>query len=117
LILVGLLGFATPTLFGMHLGVVHNVIHLVSGCLTLYFGLKGTVSGARTFSIVFGSIYGLLGLIGFMVGGAHGMWSVIPNQLMFGVVDHVIHLILGAVFLVAGLAKSRTFVPSHTGSP
>jgi hypothetical protein len=116
LILVGLLGFFAPQLLGMHLGALHNLIHLVSGCLALYFGTKGTLSGARTFSIVFGAVYGFLGVIGFLIGGPHGMWNVIPNHLMFGAVDHVIHLILGAVFLVAGLARSHTFVAAPPGS-
>ena len=41
-LLVGLLGFAAPNLMGMHLSTTHNLIHLVSGALALYFGLKGT---------------------------------------------------------------------------
>jgi len=106
-VLIGLVGFAAPDLMGMHLTVAHNLVHLISGALALYFGVKGTVQSARTFATVFGVTYGLLGVIGLIAGtGPDRMLTVIPDQLMFGTADSVIHLILGAVFLVAGLAKT-----------
>jgi uncharacterized protein DUF4383 len=102
-ILVGLAGFAMPGLLGTHLGLVHNVIHLVSGALALYFGLAGSGSAALTFCRVFGAVYLLLGVVGFAVGGgADRMFEVIPGQLMLGTMDHLIHLALGVVFLVGG---------------
>jgi uncharacterized membrane protein HdeD (DUF308 family) len=104
-LIIGLLGFAAPGLMGMHLSVAHNVIHLVSGALALYFGLKATPSAARRFCLVFGAVYGLLGLVGLAAGGSDRMLTVIPNQLMLGMADHIIHLILGAVFLFAGLYR------------
>src|SRR6185503_15044468 len=105
-LLVGLIGFVAPGILGMHLSVAHNIVHLVSGALALYFGLKGTPAGAKTFCILFGAVYGLLGLVGFVAGtGSDRMFTVIPDQLMLGTMDHVIHLVLGAVFLIAGLYK------------
>jgi len=112
-IIAGLLGFAAPGLMGMHLSVAHNLIHLVSGALALYFGLKATPTAARTFCTIFGAIYGLLGVIGLLTGGYDHMLTVIPNQLVLGTVDHVVHLILGAVFLFGGLYKK----PVMAGSP
>jgi hypothetical protein len=106
LVLVGTLGFGVPRLFGMHLGPAHNLIHLGSGCLALYFGLKGTLSAARTFSRGFGLIYGLLGLIGLIAGGTHGIWAVVPDQFVLGPADHIVHLVMGGVFFCAGLDKS-----------
>jgi uncharacterized membrane protein HdeD (DUF308 family) len=105
---VGLLGFAAPGLLGMHLSTAHNVIHLVSGALALYFGTKGTYDSARAFCIVFGIIYGLLGVIGFVAGGADYQLTLIPDQLVLGKMDHVIHVVLGAVFIVGGLARPVT---------
>jgi hypothetical protein len=105
LAVAGVAGFVFPGFLGMHLSTVHNVIHLVSGFLALYFGLKGTIPAARTFSVFFGAIYALLGVIGFAVGGIHGMWVVIPNELVLGMVDHVIHFLVGGVLLFAALAK------------
>ena len=102
-LLVGLLGFAMPGLLGAHLTLAHNIVHLVSGALALWLGLKGTPSGAKTFCIVFGLVYLLLGICGFLLGtGADKMLTVLPDQLMFGTMDHIIHLALGVIFLIGG---------------
>src|SRR5687767_12847220 len=66
-ILVGLIGFAAPGLLGAHLSTAHNVIHLVSGAAALYLGLKGSLSAARMFCLVFGAVYLLLGVAGFLL--------------------------------------------------
>ena len=114
-ILVGLIGFLAPGFLGAHLSVAHNLVHLISGAVSLYFGLKGTLAGARLFCIVFGLVYGLLGLAGFLLGGSgqhtiagitHGtdsrLLSVIPGSLEFATMDHIIHILLGVLFLVGG---------------
>jgi hypothetical protein len=116
LVLIGILGFGVPGLFGMHLSPAHNLIHLVSGCVALYFGLTGALSASRIFSLVFGLVYGLLGLIGLIAGGTHGMWAVIPNQLVLGTPDHIVHLILGGVFVFAGLDKCTRIESPHRNS-
>jgi uncharacterized protein DUF4383 len=110
LIGAGLLGFLAPGLMGMHLTAAHNLVHLVSGALALYFGLKGTVAGARTFCIAFGALYGLLGLVGFVAGGADHTLTLIPGQLVLGTMDHLVHLIVGAVFMVVAFAERRAAV-------
>ena len=114
-ILVGILGFAAPALLGAHLSVTHSIVHLLSGALALYFGLKGTLAQARLFCLIFGAVYALLGVVGFLAGspgspsaGVPGpaddrLFKVLPGLLELGTVDHVIHIALGAVFLVAGL--------------
>ena len=104
-IIAGLIGFAAPDLMAMHLTPAHNLIHLLSGALALYFGFKATPAAARKFCIVFGAVYALLGVAGFLAGGTDRMLTLIPNELMFGPADHIIHLILGASFLFAGLYK------------
>src|SRR3954468_24220209 len=89
-LIAGLLGFAMPGIMGMHLSAAHNVVHLVSGALALYFGTRGTYESARAFCIIFGLVYGLLGLIGFVAGaGSDYMLNLIPNQLMLGKMDHI----------------------------
>src|SRR5438876_4681591 len=99
---VGLLGFAAPGFLGMHLSALHNVLLLMSGAVALYFGLKATPGVARTFCMVFGAVYGLLGLAGFVAGGQDYTFTSIPGALVLGAVDHLVHLILGAVFLSVG---------------
>jgi Domain of unknown function (DUF4383) len=113
-ILVGLAGFAAPGLLGTHLSIAHNIVHLVSGAVSLYFGTKGTLAQARLFCLIFGAVYGLLGVVGFIAGhadspspgvpGPHDsrLLKVIPGVLEFGTMDHVIHIALGVIFLIAG---------------
>jgi hypothetical protein len=111
LILAGVLGFGVPALFSMHLNLVHNLIHIVSGCLALFYALKGTLVSIRTFSIIFGEIYALLGLIGLFTGGAHGLLVIIPNQLVLGAADHIVHIALGGTLLWAAFSNSDSVAP------
>ena len=101
-LLVGVAGFASPGLLGAHLTPPHNVVHIVSGVIALYFGFAGALSGAKAFSLIFGVVYLGLGICGMAFGtGAERMWMVGP--LHFGQVDHGIHILLGVVFLAGGL--------------
>src|SRR3989442_15300413 len=97
LVLAGLLGFAAPGLIGMHLSALHNVLLLLSGALAIYFGLKATPAATRTFCMVFGAVYGVLGLAGFVAGGSDYTFTIIPGALVLGAMDHLVHLILGAI--------------------
>ena len=102
LVVVGLLGFAAPGFMGMHLSALHNVVLLLSGAVAIYFGLKATPAAARTFCIVFGAMYGLLGLAGLVSGGQNHTFTIVPGALVLGTMDHLVHLILGAIFLSVG---------------
>ena len=110
-ILVGLVGFAKHDLLGAHLSAAHNVVHLVSGAIALYLGLKGSLSAAKMFCIIFGAVYLLLGICGFLLGtGAEKMLAVIPRTLEFGTMDHIIHIALGAIFLIGGFMTKNVTV-------
>ena len=100
-VIVGLCGFAAPMLLGAHLNMPHNVVHIVSGLIALYFGFAGSMSGAKGFCLVFGVVYLALGILGLVLVGADQMWHVGP--LMLGKVDDGIHILLGVVFLAGGL--------------
>ena len=113
-VLAGLIGFFAPGLAGLHLSTVHNLIHLASGAAALYFGLSATLSAARLFGIVFGAVYLLLGLVGFLLGtpgtptmagmaADSRLFKLIPGVLELGTVDHLFHLLGGIVFLGAAL--------------
>ena len=105
-LLVGVAGFAKADLLGAHLNPVHNLVHIISGVIALYFGFAGSLSGARGFCLVFGIVYLALGLLGMVMGAAPDrMWNVGP--LMLGTTDHGIHLLLGALFLAGGLFTKR----------
>ena len=116
-LLVGVLGFIAPGLGGFHLSLAHNLVHIISGAVALYLGLKGTLASARLFCIVFGVVYGLLGVAGYalgtdrqhtLAGVTHpgtdsNLLQVIAGQLELASMDHGLHVLLGIVFLIAGL--------------
>ena len=114
-ILVGIIGFIKPDLLGTHLSLAHNLVHIISGAVALYFGLAGSLSGARMFCIVFGIVYLLLGVAGFVAGGSgvhtianmpeandSNLLTIIKGQLELGMMDHIVHVLLGVVFLIGG---------------
>jgi len=101
-LLVGVVGFASPTLLGAHLTPPHNVVHILSGVVALYFGFAGSLSGAKAFFLVFGVVYLALGVLGLALGHPPDRtWMVGP--LHFGTADHGIHCLLGIIFLAGGL--------------
>ncbi|MCU1264822.1 MAG: hypothetical protein JWM21_1140 [Acidobacteria bacterium] len=107
LLIVGLLGF-THILdpLGAHVGPAyasHNLVHIVSGVLALYFGFAGSMSGAKGFCIVFGVVYLLLGVVGLVKGNL----DIPALKLMLGHVDHLIHVVLGVGFLAGGLLTKK----------
>jgi len=107
-LLVGVCGFTSLlTPLGAHLTPAHNVVHIVSGVIALYFGFAGSLAGARGFCLVFGVLYLGLGILGLVLGdpAMNRMWHVGPLEL--GFVDHGIHLILGVVFLAGGLFTKK----------
>ncbi len=105
-LLVGVLGFAKADLLGAHLSPAHNIVHLVSGVIALYFGFAGTLSGAKAFSLVFGVVYMALGILGMAMGtGADRMLMLGP--LHFGQADHGVHILLGVIFLAGGLFTKK----------
>ena len=100
-LLVGLVGFVNQNLLGAHLTPPHNVVHLVSGAIALYFGFAGSLSAAKTFCLVFGLVYLGLGILGLVLGAPPDrMWMLGP--LHFGQADHGIHILLGVIFVAGG---------------
>jgi hypothetical protein len=111
-------GLVNPGYAGLHLNLTHNLILIVTGALSFYIGLAGTVAGASTVSLVFGLMYSLFALAGMAFGGpgdhtvagispGHGvddqLIRIIPGYLEFGARDHLLHLGLGAVYLLSAL--------------
>jgi Domain of unknown function (DUF4383)/Short repeat of unknown function (DUF308) len=102
-IVVGIVGFFSPDLMHAHLTKIHNIVHLVSGAVSLYFGTKGTLASARSFCIVFGLVYGLLGVVGYFVGTDHILKLSDPHFVL-GPIDHYIHIAIGVLYLIGGFA-------------
>ncbi|HEX8846835.1 MAG TPA: DUF4383 domain-containing protein [Pyrinomonadaceae bacterium] len=112
-LLVGIIGFIKPDLLGTHLTLLHNVVHIVSGIIALYFGFAASLSAARGFALAFGAVYLLLGVVGFIMGDSANdrMLTLIADDpavegisgLMFGTADHAVHILIGVVFLAGAL--------------
>jgi hypothetical protein len=102
LLLVGVLGF-THLLdsLGAHLSPAHNLVHIISGVISLYFGLAGSFGSAKAFCTIFGLVYLALGIIGLVKG------DLMLGPLVLGKVDHGIHLIVGAAYLFGGLLSKK----------
>lgn len=108
---MGLVGFFAPGLMGIHTSTAHNLVHLASGAVAIAFGLWGSVRGAKFFALTFGIVYLFLGIAGItaspgvesmgMFGYDEHLLVVIPNILELGTNDAYLHMIVGAMFLLA----------------
>jgi len=110
-ILVGIAGFFDEHLMGANLGKTHNVVHLASGAVSLYLGLKGSLGAARKFCLVFGIVYGLLGVVGFVAGAAPDYQLVIWH-LHLMTKDHIIHIVIGVLYLVGAVTTKSGATPA-----
>lgn len=106
-VIVGVAGFIAPNLLGAHLMPVHNLVHLVSGAIALYFGFAGSARAAKGFCIIFGIVYLLLGVAGWFMGTGPEHLFHVGEMLTLGKVDHIIHILLGVVFLAGGVLGGR----------
>jgi hypothetical protein len=96
-ILIGILGFFNNPILGIFaVDSVHNVIHLLSGVLALAFA--GKPSQAKMFAMVFGIVYGLVAILGFMTasgGKVLGLFAV-------NGADNWLHILIALVLLYLG---------------
>lgn len=107
LLIVGILGFVPGIttdehLLGIfHVNALHNLVHLVSGLAALYLASKGEES-AQMFFKVFGVIYGLVALLGFIVGDG-AILGVISNNTA----DTWLHVVIAVVSLYLGFGPRK----------
>jgi hypothetical protein len=100
LVALGLIGFVLPgfmAALSLPVTTLHNLIHLVSGAILLYLGYTGTAvkMGAQ----IFGIIYTLVGLLGFIGGGT--VLGLIPVTMLY----NLVHLVIGLLGLYVGFSK------------
>lgn len=111
-LVAGLVGFVQPHFLGFHLTTIHNLVHLATAAVALYLGFAGSLTAARTFCLVFGATYLLLGLLGFVAPGLVATilgheGALTARELM---PDNIFHVVVGAVFLLAGLRTAPAVV-------
>jgi len=109
LLLLGIMGFAhLLDSLGANVTPAHNLVFIVSGAIALYFGFAGSARAAKSFCLIFGLVYVALGAAGWFLGtGADKMWEL-GTLLKLGKVDHIIHIVLGLVFLAGGVLGGRS---------
>ena len=112
-VLAGLAGFADPSLFGLHLTTIHNLIHAFSGLVFLYLGFAGSEDAVRGLMLTFGSVYVLMGLLGFLAPGLVQALIGHPASLDASALapDNILHVLLGTVLVFTSLAHSPREVP------
>jgi hypothetical protein len=107
MLVAGVAGFAMPRLLGFHLTPVHNLIHLATGALAAYFGFAGAYGGALNFCRIFGVVYALVAVLGFV---APGLLSTILGHPGLSaadlMADNVFHVVVAASSLAAGFLGS-----------
>jgi hypothetical protein len=103
---VGVLGFvpgATTDMNGMpmllgifHVNTAHNFVHLASGAVFLICGMAGA-GASRTFFKIFGIVYAIVAILGFM-NGDKPLLGLISNNMA----DVWLHVVLAAAMLFLG---------------
>jgi len=110
---IGILGFvpgiapAGPDGMPMLLGIfmvntMHSIVHVVSGAIFLFASMSGA-GAARLWFQIFGIVYALVAVMGFVVG----------NGLIFGLIanntaDTWLHVVLAVVMLAIGFGTPKT---------
>lgn len=106
---IGVIGIIVPSFMNMHLSNGLNLIHLLTGGLALWCGLS-LPRRAFNFCLGAGFGYGLLGILGFLIGepgypsvghreADQNLFRAIPDVLELGTTDHLIHLFISAFLL------------------
>lgn len=113
-IAVGLLGFIDNPIVGdsdqviFHADTMHNLVHIGSGLLFVLVALASPGSAATVLK-VFGIVYLLIGVIGLFSVGTQGMGKVLGILHVNGA-DNFLHVALGIVIFVAGVASRKSSV-------
>ena len=121
LLVVGILGFIADSSFGTGSDVDgsdfivfevngwHNIVHILSGLLGL--ALSRRRDTARAYALGFGAVYLVVTIWGFITGD-QVLW-LIPVDTA----DNVLHLLIAAAGLAAGLSSRDVTAPRTAARP
>jgi hypothetical protein len=102
LLVLGVIGLFTGTsLIGLNSEALEDVIHIVAGAILAYFGWRGTAAQASMWLKVFGVIFLIVGLLGFVDRTIFGLFS-----MGMGMADNIVHLIYGIGGIYFGWKKT-----------
>jgi Domain of unknown function (DUF4383) len=119
LLLAGIIGFFYSASFGSPgdveavLGILdvnawHNLVHILSGVLGLLAYSAGN-RASRTYALVFGAVYIVVAIWGFLIGDGEAILGIIPVNTE----DNILHTILGVLGVGAALASPREEVATR----
>jgi hypothetical protein len=106
-LVVGILGFVPGItdnghLLGIfHVNAAHNGVHILSGIAALIAGAT-SIRAARNYFRVFGLVYGLVAVLGFLAGGEQPVLGIIANNTA----DNWLHVGIALVSLALGFAPT-----------
>ena len=83
-----------------------NLLHILAGVLGLLFASSYTA--ARGYALMFGGIFSLVAIWGFIIGAGDSILSIVPVNTE----DNVLHLIIGVSGIAAGLATPAVADPT-----
>lgn len=119
-ILVGILGFVPNPLVGMgalfDTNLAHNLVHLVFGIILVGCALRMPSQSALWLKII-GVAYLLIAVLGFvMVPNGGSLLGLVDTNMA----DHLLHVVLGVVLVVAGFVGkggSKSSAPAMPAAP
>jgi hypothetical protein len=88
----------------------HNLVHVATGALALLF--VGSYSASRAFAAVFGAVYFLVAIVGFIAGDGEAIAGLIPVNTE----DNVLHVLIALGGLLA-FATTPSVPPPTTVEP
>jgi len=126
LLIAGIIGFFYSASFGspgsvdavfgvLDVNAWHNLIHILTGALGVLAYMSGP-RAARLYALVFGAVYIVVAIWGFIIGGGESILGFIPINDE----DNVLHIVLGVLGLGAGAASpdiEARHVQSEPGRP
>lgn len=109
-VLVAILGFMGGPLVGegqlFHTNVLHDVFHLVTGLIFILIGWSAPSKAGTAFK-VFGVIYLLLAVLGFVMAPGREAPEALLGLVEMNFADHILHVILGVVILALGFVVGK----------
>ncbi len=99
LLLVGILGFfMTPILGLFDVNTLHNIVHVASGAVGLIVASM-SFSASRMYLIVFGLVYAVVAVAGFI------NLEPVVSMLVLNPPDNFLHVAIAAVCLIIGFGS------------
>jgi Domain of unknown function (DUF4383) len=108
-LVVGILGFVPAVTKGemllgiFHVNTAHNCVHLLSGVVALLCGMSG-VGASRWYFRIFGLVYALVAVLGFLNPGDTLLLGLISNNTA----DTWLHVGIAVVSLLIGFIPAKT---------